>query len=183
MRHETATRSQSVRLELSLATRRTLHMQWFQLGFALDHRKSKGFSLRHATQALLHDHAQRDFTYKIASKHLKAKTCRKAQTTKHQRVLLCCGDTHFLRSSPPAPMPSLPRRNGRSPLDPPRPCVAWRVESPYQSSHSALHPRGDAIPNPFPHQHSESVIANIAFHLRFVDVNAGNIRIPRTQHK
>ena len=79
MRHETATRSQSVRLELSLATRRTLHMQWFQLGFALDDLKSKGFSFRHATQALLHDRAHRDFIHKIASKHLKAKTCRKTQ--------------------------------------------------------------------------------------------------------
>ena len=93
--------------------------------------KSNGFSLRHATQALLHDHAQRDFTYKIASKHLKAKTCSKAQTTKHQRVFLCFVNIHFLRSSPPAPIPSLPRRNGRSPLDPPRPCVAWRVKPPY----------------------------------------------------
>ena len=43
------------------------------------------------------------------------------------------------------------------------------------------HPRGDAIPNPFPHRHSICVISNTAFHLRFIDTFAVNVQIPRTQ--
>ena len=43
------------------------------------------------------------------------------------------------------------------------------------------HPRGDAIPNPFPHRHSICVISNIAFHLRFIITCGVNVQIPRTQ--
>ena len=88
----------------------------------------------------------------------------RARESSHGKI--CChyvtlaAFTHLhMRFALPLRCSPLPRRNGRSPLDPPRPCVAWRVKPSCQSSHSAKHRARERSPTGPP----SCALSNTAF--------------------
>ena len=179
---ENFTRSTSLLLEPSPALRSTRRMQCFQLRLSATTRKTKGLGLRSAAPTLLHHSAQHKFVYRIALKHLKPKTgLHHANSQTHTRTLAL--PLSRSASMPSASMPSAAAEWAK----PSRSAAALRrlaceILLDLRSS-VVQHPRGDAIPNPFPHRHSICVISNTAFRLRFIDTRAVNVQIPRAQHK
>ena len=124
-------------------------MQCFQLHLSAATRKTHGLSLRNAVPTLLHHSAQYDFVYRMALKSLKPKMgLHHANSQTRTRTLAL--PLSRSASMPSASMPSAAAEWAK----PSRSAAALRrlacgIILNLRSS-IVQHPRGDAIPNPFP---------------------------------
>jgi hypothetical protein len=124
-------------------------MQCFQLHLSAATRKTKGLSLRNAAPTLLHNSAQHYFVYRMALKGLKPKMgLHHANSQTRTRTLAL--PLSRSASMPSASMPSAAAEWAK----PSRSAAALRrlaCETILNLRSSVVqHPRGDAIPNPFP---------------------------------
>ena len=155
-------------------------MQCFQLHLSAATRKTNGLSLRNAAPTLPHNSAQHAFVYRMALKGLKPiMGLHHANSQTRTRTLAL--PLSRSASVPSASMPSAAAEWAK----PSRSAAALRrlacgILLNLRSS-VVQHPRGDAIPNPFPHRHSIYVISNNTFHFRFVSTCAVNVQILRRQ--